>query len=313
MTSKKNPAYHGMTKAEFERRERVRKAGPFYKVLQRWDDGTLHSCSGGYKTWGKPADALPGPWEVFTGTVHICTSGLHATNNPTKWQAELEDHETFEVDIPWYEKDVQITDVHSDEKIAVSKLRLIRPIDPHKLATFGIVRGDVDISGYRFAESVEDVYVQKGAMDYNYGRPMRFKVSNNAKVCVATNSTVFSYGESSVEANHATVYHNSTGSLGAGADSTCYVAATASVVARPGSIVIVNAGAPRIYAESGSTIILNTAAHVFKASNSVGVAIINPDRVLKQNKHFVVLTARNEFHSFAKLPDGIPSDAKIIL
>ena len=313
-TAERNKKYNGMTKAEFERRKNIfEKSGPFYKVLQRGPDGKLYSCSGGEKCWGD-GNNLGAQWEEEKEVV-ICRSGLHVTNNPMLWHAYEPTHETFEVDIPWYEKDVQITDLRDNEKIAVSKMRLLRPIDPRVLAQFGLVRGDVALHYLTRKPNVSAFKVQSGKSEWHNNEAMRIDTYDKATLETSGIATfVRAYNESNVDASQCKVEFNSIGSLTAGNGSYCTVQTKASVYARGGSVVVVNDGTPRIYAENGAVVVLKAPAHVVKAPGDAApiITALNPNLLLKNSRLLAVVDKFGQFIKFVELDSSIPADAKII-
>ena len=313
-TAERNKKYNGMTKAEFERRKNIfEKSGPFYKVLQRGPDGKLYSCSRGTKCWGD-GNNLGAQWEEEKEVV-ICRSGLHVTNNPMLWHAYEPTHETFEVDIPWYEKDVQITDLRDNEKIAVSKMRLLRPIDPRVLAQFGLVRGDVALHYLTRKPNVSAFKVQSGKSEWHNNEAMRIDTYDKATLETSGIATfVRAYNESNVDASQCKVEFNSIGSLTAGNGSYCTVQTKASVYARGGSVVVVNDGTPRIYAENGAVVVLKAPAHVVKAPGDAApiITALNPNLLLKNSRLLAVVDKFGQFIKFVELDSSIPADAKII-
>lgn len=313
-TAERNKKYNGMTKAEFERRKNIfEKSGPFYKVLQRGPDGKLYSCSRGTKCWGD-GNNLGAQWEEEKEVV-ICRSGLHVTNNPMLWHAYEPTHETFEVDIPWYEKDVQITDLRDNEKIAVSKMRLLRPIYPRVLAQFGLVRGDVGLHYVTRKPNVSAFKVQSGKSEWHNNEAMRIDTYDKATLETSGIATfVRAYNESNVDASQCKVEFNSIGSLTAGNGSYCTVQTKASVYARGGSVVVVNGGTPRIYAENGAVVVLKAPAHVVKAPGDAApiITALNPNLLLKNSRLLAVVDKFGQFIKFVELDSSIPADAKII-
>ena len=314
-TAERNKKYNGMTKAEFERRKNIfEKSGPFYKVLQRGPDGKLYSCSGGEKCWGD-GNNLGAQWEEEKEVV-ICQSGLHVTNNPMLWHAYEPTHETFEVEIPWQDKSVQITDLRDNEKIAVSKMRLLRPIDPRVLAQFGLVRGDVALHYLTRKPNVFAFKVQSGKSEWHNNEAMRIDTYDKATLETSGIATfVRAYNESNVDASQCKVEFNSIGSLTAGNGSYCTVQTKASVYARGGSVVVVNDGTPRIYAENGAVAVLKAPAHVVKAPGDAApiITALNPNLLLKNSRLFAVVDKFGRFLKFVELDSSIPTDAKIVL
>ena len=313
-TAERNKKYNGMTKAEFERRKNIfEKSGPFYKVLQRGPDGKLYSCSGGEKCWGD-GNNLGAQWEEEKEVV-ICQSGLHVTNNPMLWHAYEPTHETFEVEIPWQDKSVQITDLRDNEKIAVSKMRLLRPIDPRVLAQFGLVRGDVALHYLTRKPNVFAFKVQSGKSEWHNNEAMRIDTYDKATLETSGIATfVRAYNESNVDASQCKVEFNSIGSLTAGNGSYCTVQTKASVYARGGSVVVVNDGTPRIYAENGAVAVLKAPAHVVKAPGDAApiITALNPNLLLKNSRLLAVVDKFGQFIKFVELDSSIPADAKII-
>lgn len=312
-TAERNKKYHGMTKAEYERRLKIKEAGPFYKVLRRDSDGKLYSCSGGDKCWGD-GGAFPGPWEE-EGSVWICNKGLHVTNDPAQWDAANLQHETFEVEIPWTDKSVQITDLHAGEKIAVSKMRLMGLVDPLTLAAFGIVRGNVNLSYVEPHKGVKHFAIQSGVSTYHSSEARLFQIYGQADFTTSSyGALVRSFDQSTITAANAKVEHYSTGQLTAGTGSFCTVT-NGTVRAMAGSTVIVTGGTPRIYAQGGSAIVLRAPAYVVKSTSSqeIIVASTSPSNLLKSNRLLAVTDKFGNFLKFVELESTIPSDAKIIL
>ena len=314
-TAERNKRFNGMTKAEYERRKNIfENSGPFYKVLQRGSDGKLYSCSGGDKCWGD-GKTMPAQWETEK-EVLICKRGLHITSDPMIWLAEESTHETFEVEIPWQDKSVQITDLRDNEKIAVSKMRLLRPIDPRVLAQFGLVRGDVALHYLTRKPNVSAFKVQSGKSEWHNNETMRIDTYDKATLETSGIATfVRAYDESNVDASQCKVEFNSIGSLTAGNGSYCTVQTKASVYARGGSVVVVNGGTPRIYAENGAVVVLKAPAHVVKAPGDAApiITALNPNLLLKNSRLFAVVDKFGRFLKFVELDSSIPTDAKIVL
>lgn len=309
-TAERNKKYHGMTKTEYERRLKIKDAGPFYKVLMK-HDGKLYSCSGGDKCWGD-GGAFPGPWEEEE-SVYICNKGLHVTNDPTQWDAANSHHETFEVEIPWTDKSVQITNLHAGEKIAVSKMRLTALADPLILATFGIVRGNVNLSYVELIKGVKCFTIQSGVSTYHSQEARLFQVYGQSDFTTSSvGAIVHSYDNSAITANNARVEHNSTGQLTAGPSSVCTVT-SGTVRAMAGSTVIVTGGTPRIYAQEGSTVILRASAYVVKAPTASEIVVTSPNNLLKNSRLLAITDKFGNFLKFVELDSTIPSDAKIVL
>ena len=313
-TAERNKKYNGMTKAEFERRKNIfEKSGPFYKVLQRGPDGKLYSCSGGEKCWGD-GNNLGAQWEEEKEVV-ICQSGLHVTNNPMLWHAYEPTHETFEVEIPWQDKSVQITDLRDNEKIAVSKMRLLRPIDPRVLAQYGLIRGDLALEFVAVKPEVNCFRVQSGTPSYSGSDPRRFEVSGESTLEVDSFfAVVRAYERSNIIVSQGRVDFQSSGTLTAGAGSCCDVRSNGTVVARTGSVVTVVGGTPRIYAEDGAVVVLRAGAYVVKAPNNEGKTIVSlhQNYMLKNSRLFAVANKFGQFIKFVELDSSIPADAKII-
>lgn len=314
-TAERNKKYNGMTKAEFERRKNIfEKSGPFYKVLQRGSNGNLYSCSGGDKCWGD-GKTLPAQWEEEKEVV-ICNRGFHVTNNPMLWHAYEPTYETFEVEIPWQDKSVQITDLRDGEKIAVSKMRLLQPIDPKVLAQYGLVRGDLALHYVTTRPEVNCFRVQSGTSSYSGNDPRRFEVSGESTLEVDSFfAVVRAYEQSNITAWRCKVDFQSSGMLTARAGSCCDVRSNGTVVAKAGSVVTVVGGTPRIYVEDGAVVVLKAGAYIMKTPNNDGKTIVSlhQNYMLKNSRLLAVVDKFGRFLKFVELDSSIPADARIIL
>lgn len=104
---------------------------PLYKVLQ--NGASFH---GGSLQWSLPARDVvnngwsPGDWHEVGIRVEACKSGLHLTTEPARWMAigatvylaEIDDAEAFTA-----------PNRIQNDKIAVSKARLVRPLTAEEL------------------------------------------------------------------------------------------------------------------------------------------------------------------------------------
>ncbi len=307
-----------LVQSEYKRRKEIfEDQGPFYKVLQRTNDGHLWSCSGGHKDWGTDKDP------AFFSTVHsedsvsLCNHGLHITNDPRAWHADFEDHETFLVQVPWTDPDCAVSEM-SNDKVAVSKLVLARAAYPIDLARFGFVKKgtSVDLTDVRLPIRYSEFKVF-GKAQYHNGGPAAIsvfaggeldafgfstfvKANNNSRV-VAERCRVTSYDGTFVEARNGTYVEAYGGSQ---------------IYARSGSVVrvmpIAYAERASIYAESGATLILGVEANVYTLPDAQ-VQILNPENAKKDSRVLTVLNEDGNFHKFHTLPAEIPENARILL
>jgi len=177
----------------------------YYKVLLNGE-----SFHGGNLKWSLPKkndDSLtyePGDWMSVAGPVQICVRGLHLTSDPKRWFAH--DADVYEVEIGDGERSDHID---HDEKIAVEKCRLVRPLTRGELRELDIfvVMNDEDVQtdkGLVFADGNATVRA--------YGNA-KVEADGNAKVEAYGNATVRAYGNATVRADgNATVraYGNAT-------------------------------------------------------------------------------------------------------
>ena len=89
-----------------------------YKILQ---DGK--SCHGGDLKWSLPKSGKKGEWHEVTGSLDLCKTGIHLTDDPLKWYKPNATYYEAE-----YEGEILWDDTKS--KYVVRKCRLIREV-PH--------------------------------------------------------------------------------------------------------------------------------------------------------------------------------------
>ena len=113
--------------------------GPWYKVLK--DRKSFH---GGSFVWSLPKDGHPGEWHEVSGELHICSNGLHVTNEPAKW---------FAVGASVYAVECEEFGGQKDDKAVFRRVRLTRELTCDELRDLRIA-GDGEwfiTSGIAFA------------------------------------------------------------------------------------------------------------------------------------------------------------------
>ena len=283
----------------------------WFKVL-RLTGGKLYSKSGGTKCWRAPSAERPAPWQV-EADVEICHRGLHITTDPYEWGAGDRDAKTFVVEVPWLDPKVKVSDQRSD-KIAVSKVRLLREAEPLDYLKAGIVNSELTV--YDFP--TRKVRVRGGGRLIAHG-------AANAMVEILSGGSCKLNGDNiHVDAEYGADHSEFTGAgfvvwrgnalLYTGG----YIQARAlshrsKIHVGVNSVVRVQGSHSSVYAENGSVVIVEAPDCHVRRQSLDGVTVVRNGHELAKTAHLAtILDDRGQFAGFIDAPRDLKPGYSIV-
>jgi len=270
---------------------------------------TLYSRSGGTKQWQAPRPNRAAPWQTEPN-VSICHRGLHITTDPWQWSAEASDAKVFTVEVPWFDPAVKISD-QSGDKIAVSKMRLLRESTPNDYAEAGIIVTDTTMQHFKF----RDITVRSGRLSCYSCEHSQFAVYEGASFnLMGQSSHVFAYrnaADSRMEDGSVRWSSSNTLTL---VDGYAEVAAGGKVHAKGNSVVRLQNPNALVYAEDRSVVIVESHNCTIVTPPSASVTIqYGSFNVQSSHPEFAIeLDENGNFVRFLKRPAGLSDGHKLI-
>lgn len=282
----------------------------WFKVL-RLAGGKLYSRSGGTKCWGAPSAERPAPWQV-EANVEICHRGLHITTDPYEWEAQKSDAKTFVVEVPWLDPKVKVSDQQND-KIAVSKTRLLREAEPLDYLKAGIVNSELTV--YDFP--TRKVQVRGGKLIAHGATNAIVEILDGGS-CKLNGDNI--HVDAEYGANHSeftgtgfVVWRGNALLYTGGYIQARAISHGSKIHAGVNSVVRVQGSHSSVFAENGSVVIVEAGNCHIRRQSLDGVTVVRNGHELSKTAHLAaILDDRGQFAGFVDAPSDLKPGYSIV-